>query len=225
MTSDIPTPPAVEPASPYGAVPVAAPRAPLTAREKKGAFWAGAVGFNLLALGFTLVIVPVVVAAFGAFFAYVLGQAARETEQLSTGYHVVSGLLRANDIGVVALIGLGIVVIGLGIMVAALFVSAGILRSHGTARAWPVTWTAAGIAIVAYWLVGWITAVLPQLLSTALSSGGLDETTTFVSTGIVALVLAIVVNAVIGWLAWWWMAHALRRSPAGAPVTVAQGQE
>lgn len=224
MTSEVPVA-APYSAGPSGADPVAPRRAPLGRRERRGAFWAGAVGFNLLTLGFTLVVVPIVVAAFGAFLALLFGEISRSSDELSTGYLAVRGVFASLDFGILGIIGIAVVVIGLAIMAAALFVSSGILRSHGIARAWPVTWAAAGIAIVAYWLVGWITAVLPQFLSTALSSGGLDETTTFVSTGIVALVLAIVVNAVIGWLAWWWMAHALRRSSAGVPVTDAQGQE
>ena len=34
-------------------------------------------------------------------------------------------------------------------------------------------------------------------------------------TGGVGIIVAIVVNSVIGWLAWWWMAHAMR---GAAPV-------
>jgi hypothetical protein len=32
-------------------------------------------------------------------------------------------------------------------------------------------------------------------------------------TGGIGLVLGIVLNCVIGWLAWWWMAHAMRARP------------
>lgn len=235
MTIENPPPatlqqPAAQPASPYGAAaPTPQPysarptgyraaRPPLSAREKRGAFWAGAVGFNFLTLGFLLVVVPLVIGAFGAFFALLFDQISRSGDELSTGYLVVSGVFASFDFGVLAIIGLIIVVVGLAIMIGALFASRSILRSNGVSRPWAVTWAGAGIAIVAYWVVGWIPAFALQFLSGALTVAGLDGWTNFGTTGLIGFLLAIAVNAVIGWLAWWWMAHAFR---AAAPVAAA----
>lgn len=223
---------APQPASPYGASQAApqpypgqpyaaqppmyrAARPPLSARERRGAFWAGAVGFNVLTLGFLLVAVPLVVGAFGAFFAFLFEQIARSGDELSTGFLAVRGFFASFDFGIVAIIGLVIVVVGLAIMAAALLVSRSILRSHGTARPGAVTWAGAGIAIVAYWVVGWIPTLVIQLLSSALTAAGLDGWTNLGATGLLGFLLAIAVNAVIGWLAWWWMAHAFRSTPTG----------
>ncbi|HEU4850412.1 MAG TPA: hypothetical protein VFS93_08380 [Terrimesophilobacter sp.] len=235
MTIENPPPAAPQSASPYTAQPAAAQpyggpppsyrtvRPPLSTREKRGAFWAGAVGFNVLTLGFTLVVVPLVVAAFGAFFAILFEQVARSGDELGTGFLAVRGFFASFDYGIVAIIGLVVVIVGLAIMTAALVASRSILRSHGTTRPWAVTWAGAGIAIIAYWLVGWIPTVVLQFLSGALTAAGLDGWANFGTTGLLGLLLALAVNAVIGWLAWWWMAHAFRPASAGA-VTAERAQ-
>ncbi len=226
MTSDSPTPPAAYSASPYAAAAVAPRRPPLADREKKGAFWAGAVGFNLLTLGFTLVVVPLVVGAFGALFALLFEQIARSGDELSTGFLAGRGFFASFDYGIIAIIGLIIVIVGLAIMIAALFLSKSILRSNGVPRPWAVTWAGAGIAIVAYWVVGWVPTLVLQSLSSALAAAGLDGWANFGTTGLIGFVLAIAVNAIIGWLAWWWMAHAFRATaPAGSATASTSSAE
>lgn len=221
MTIDNPTSPYGAPGpQPYAAQPPAyrVVRPSLPAREKRGAFWAGAVGFNLLTLGFLLVVVPLVIGAFGAFFALLFRQISNSGDELSTGFLAVRGFFASFDFGIIAILGLVVVVIGLAIMTAALFASRAILHANGVVRAWAVTWAGAGIAIVAYWVLGWIPTLLIQFLSGALANAGLEGWANFGTTGLIGFVLAIAVNAVIGWLAWWWMAHAFR---AAAPIAAA----
>lgn len=220
MNTETPSPAAAQqpPAQqhPTPPVPTNTARPPLSKREKRGAFWAGAVGFNLLTLGFLLVTVPLVIGAFGAFFAFLFGQVERSGDDLSTGFLAVRGIFASLDFGIIGIVGLVIALVGLVIMVVALFVSRSILRATGAARPWAITWSAFGIAIVAYWLVGWVPALAPQLLSTALNTVGLDGWGNFWTTGLLGLLLAVIVNAVIGWLTWWWMAHAFRSHTARA---------
>lgn len=230
MTIDNPPPPYGAPGpQAYTAQPPAyrAVRPPLPTREKRGAFWAGAVGFNLLTLGFMLVVVPLVIGAFGAFFALLFGQIVNSGDELSTGFLAVRGFFASFDFGIIAIIGLVVVVVvGLAIMAAALLASKAILRANGVVHAWAVTWAGAGIAIVAYWVLGWIPTLLIQFLSGALATAGLDGWANFGTTGVIGFVLAIAVNGVIGWLAWWWMAHAFRAAVpvAATPVSVASAE-
>lgn len=212
-----------------GTVPVSAyrqtRRPPLTARAKRGTFWAGAVGFNLLTLGFTFVIVPIAVALLGVFFAAIIDQISRTNDQLSTGFLAIRGFFLSLDFGLFAIIGVAVVVVGLAIMAGALLASRAILRAHRVHRPSAVTWAGAGIAIVASWFLGWIPGLIVQLLSAALSRSGLDGFATAITAGSVGLILGIAMTAVMGWLAWWWMAHAFRSAESTATGNYRNSQE
>ncbi len=206
MTNPNPTLPNSGPPAAYRAPT----RPPLGRREKRGAFWAGAVGFNLLTLGFALVIIPIVVGLFGAFFGAVIESIARSSDELSTGFLTMLSVVRSIDFGLVTIIALAVAVVGLAIMTGAIFLSRGILRSHGVNRAWPVTWAGAGIAIGATWIIGWVPSVSTQFAFGALDSMGLDSLNAAIIVGIVGAIVGIAFTGVIGWLSWWWMAHAYR---------------
>ncbi len=220
MTSETPTPTQPHIAGPYGSPSAgyATPaRPPLTKRAKKGAFWGGAVGFNVLTIGFGLVVLPILAAIVGAFFSFLFTQVERNSDYLGTGYLAVRGLFASIDFGIVVVIGVVVFLAGLAIMTGALFASKAILRSHGVHRAWAVTWAGAGIAIVASWVVGWIPGVVVQFASGLFPQGGSDGFAALAALGGFGMILGIATTAVIGWLAWWWMAHAFRPSFAASP--------
>ena len=200
-------------------------RPPLTPREKRGAFWAGAVGFNVLTIGFTLVIVPVAVALFGAFFTFLTNMIARNSDELSTGFLAMLGVMRSIDVGLVAVIGIAIVLVGLAIMAGAIFLSRSVLRSHGVNRPAAVTWAGAGVAIAATWVLGWIPGLITQFVSFPLSAMEVDGVTSGIVMGIFGVLLGVVFAGVIGWLAWWWMAHAFRPATREVPVVQTAIQE
>lgn len=194
----------------YSVQPPAPKRPPLTRREKRGAFWAGAIGFNVLTIGFTLVIVPLVAALFAAFFSFIVGSIARNAEELSTGFLTLIDTLRSIDVGLVAIVGISVVVVGLAVMTGAIFASRALLRGHGVKRYAAVTWSGAGIAIVATWVLGWIPGLITQFVSIPLSATGADGLITGIAVGSFGLILGIIFTGAVGWLSWWWMAHAFR---------------
>jgi hypothetical protein len=221
MTTETPTqevPPAATPYTSPATSYLTPARPALSRREKTGAFWAGAVGFNVLTFGFGLVVLPLIVAVFGAFFSFLFTQAARNSDNLGTGFLAARGFFDSIDFGIVMIIGVVVFFVGLAIMTGALFASTAILRSHGIKRAWAVTWSGAGIAIVASWFIGWIPAVAIQLISATTARSGLDGFAGIATAGGVGMLLGIITTAVIGWLAWWWMAHAFR--PAVTATTI-----
>jgi hypothetical protein len=191
------------------------PRPPLTPRQKSGARLAGIIGFLLLSVGFGLFSLPLAVLAFGAFFAIVLGFI-RTASQNEAGFDQFMSAFAAFDPTAWILPLVIAAVVGLVLMVLALVASARILRAHDVARPWPVTWAGAGIAIVGSWLLSGLSAVPFAILNVF---RGDDPTTSVgagIAVGVVSLVLGLVLTGVIGWLSWWWMAHALR-APATPP--------
>jgi hypothetical protein len=201
------------PASPYGQASAnrSPARPPLGKREKRGAFWAGAVGFNLLSIGFSLAAAPIAIAVFGAFVSLFANRAAQAEGPFGAGFGVVNRFFDSLDYGILAIIGLVIVVVGLGLMWAGLGASAAILKGHGTLRRWPVTWAGAGIAIVGFWVLGWIPAVLGQVVSAATIRSGGDQFAGVALQGGLVSIGTLALTTIIGWLSWWWMAHAMRR--------------
>ena len=179
------------------------PRLPLTSREKIGAGIAGAVGFLLLTLGWALFSLPIAIVVVGAVCALIFAGIQRAAgDQGPIG--VLQGFDPAAWILPLLLSGL----VGLVLIVASVFVSRVILRANGVSKPWVVTFAGAGIAIVASWIVSAILAIPVQLVG-AFSSDGVTSAPPL-ALGIVALVFGVVVTAVIGWLAWWWMAHLTR---------------
>ena len=188
-------------------------RPPLQPRQKRGAAIAGAVSFLLLSFGFALFSIPVSLLAFGAFFLAIFSfvgnlddDSNRGAEQFFRGldqFHLDQWIW---PLVVVA-------VLGLAIMIAAMFLSASILKSHAVAKPWGVTWAGAGIAIVGSWVVSGVLSVVAQVISAFAGRTVEGDWTPTLVIGGASVLLGFAASAVIGWLAWWWMAHAMR-SPA-----------
>ena len=199
--------------------PVTLKRPPLTARQKRGAAWAGIVGFNLLSLGYTMVVIPIVVGLFGAFLGFILRQMERSSSGSDPGFREFRNFFTALDLGVWLIPGIIVSVVGIIVMAVALLLSSVILKAHAVNRVWAVTWAGAGVAIVAFWFVNWFPGLLAQVTFGALSVGDLGI---WARVGIAAgiyFLLGIIVNAVIGWLAWRWMAHVFRAKTFSAEAT------
>jgi hypothetical protein len=212
------TPPVV----PAGYAPVAPRRPPLTGREKRGAVWAGIVGFNLLTLGFWIFILPFALALAGFFIVAIFGLVARSLHESDIDLDRFLGSLGNVDLTPWIVPGILVAVVGLAVMAVAIVVSRAILKGHGVNRPTAVTWSGAGVAIVAFWVLSWIPGIAVQLVSFALNAGGVDGWTNAWVSGGASVLLALVTNSVIGWLAWWWMAHAFRRATRTATTTAVQ---
>lgn len=216
-----PPPPNPYPPSPY---PNYAPRpvyAPLDRKHKRASFWAGFIGLNLLNLGGGIMLVTLLIGLFGALFA-----------GISASAEVDSGLRGFDDFVTeynLALWLLGGGVVGLILFVAGLLVSAGILRGARVRRPWAVTWAAFGVSVPVLFIVNTIASTIGQFVGyfatftsifTAAQGGSAPDETSLVTGLVVVLVfvvLSIALVGVIGWLAWWWMAHVFReRVPISA---------
>jgi hypothetical protein len=195
-----------------------AARPPLSQRQRAGAALAGAIGFLLLSLGFTLFGVPIALLLFGALFSTIIGVIARSDSAREADFQrFVDFFEQVNPTAWVLPLVL-VALLGLAIMVASLFLSARILRSHDVNKPWPVTWAGAGVAIVGSWVVSGLLGLFTQALSWGAGFDGRNEWGPAIAIGIVSMVLNLAVSAVIGWLAWWWMAHLMRSATAASTV-------
>jgi hypothetical protein len=189
-------------------------RPPLTAEAKRGTVIAGAVGFVLLGLGYAMVALPIALALIVAFISLIARWASDSSGTSNDGFdQFVSGLNLAPWIVPLVLI----VVVGVVLMIAALVVSARVLAAHHVRRPWAVTWAGAGIAIVGSWFVSGILGFITRLVVVGASWGSPSWGQGVTAFLVVSAVISLASNAAIGWLSWWWMAHAMR--PA-APVAV-----
>ena len=187
---------------------------------------AGAVAFTLS------VTIPIGIALFGAFIGTILNWAAsgrgpngggdfegrEEIQQvISDGWATYGGWLIAA------------VIAGIIIWILGYLSSLWILRGHKVHRPVAVTWSALGVAIVATFVISAVTSPLVNLTTMFTPNvdvpeglgdpGGLDalrdfDFTPFIALALVGGLIGLLVNAVIGLLSWWWMAHALRERPA-----------
>lgn len=212
----VPAQPAA-PSAPY-APPVRYVKPPLTARAKRGATIAGIVGFLMLTAGWTLGVLTLAVAVIALVGMTILSQI---TDADISGADSFKQMFEGLNASAFVLPLILVAIFGLLLMVGGLFVSAGILKSHGVTRPWAVTWAGFGIAVVASWVATGILNLIISVISALFQdSSNTFDTAFWVGAG-ATVILSIVVNAVIGWLAWWWMAHALR--PAAAPPAAAYG--
>lgn len=214
-----PHPPSPHPPSPYPPSPYPgyAPRpvyAPLDRKHKRASFWAGFFGLNLLNLGGGIVLVALLIGLFVALFAGISasaesGSGLQGFDEFATEYGLGLWLL-------------GGAVVGLLVFAAGLLVSAGILRGARVRRPWAVTWAAFGVSVPVLFIVNTIASTIGQFVGyfatftsifTAAQSGSAPDATAIVPGVVVALVfvvLSIGLVGIIGWLAWWWMAHVFR---------------
>ena len=201
-------------AQPYAARPG---RPPLTARAKRGAAIAGSVGFLLLGLGFAMASLAIGLALIGAFFALIVRAVSASNTRMGAGFEQ---LISRLDIAPWIAPLVAIVIVGIVLMVAAIVVSGLVLGAHRVRRPWAVTLAGAGVAIVASWITS---SVLSAFFSIAMGGFRWDSPSWgagFFGVLIVSAVIGLASNAVLGWLSWWWMAHAMR--PAAAIDSVSQ---
>ena len=109
--------------------------------------------------------------------------------------------------------------VGIGLVVAffaAILLSGLVLRRHEVRHPWGVTFAGAGIAIVAASLVeGFLGAIVSGVGSAFFDGNSLGPGI------IVSGVVALAINAAIGWRSRWWMAHAMRPAATEAIVSEA----
>jgi hypothetical protein len=203
-------------AEPYAPRPA---RPPLTARAKRGALLGGGLGFTLLTLGYALVAIPVAIGLLVAFFAAIIGFArGRFSDGASS-----SGGFSVSSVDLAPWFGLFVasVVVGIVLMIVAILLSGLVLRRRDVRHPWGVTFAGAGIAIVAVWIVEGFLGAIVSGMSSALfdgrSLGAGSPGAGLIAGIIVSGVVALAINAAIGWLSWWWMAHAMR--PAATEPT------
>ena len=211
-------------AEPYAPRPA---RPPLTARAKRGALLGGGLGFTLLTLGYALVAIPVAIGLFVAFFAVIIRFArGRFSDRASS-----SGGFGVSTVDLAPWFGLLVasVVVGVVLMIVAILLSGLVLRRRDVRHPWGVTFAGAGIAIVAAWIVEGFLGAIVSGMSSALFDGrspGAGSLGAELIVGIIVSgVIAIAINAALGWLSWWWMAHAMRPAATEptAPEAVAIG--
>jgi hypothetical protein len=198
----------------------------LTPRQRRGAGIAGIVGFLLATLGW-LPFVAVIVGYVFAYGVYFLGAAlggndTRFDAESETGRLAANVLgIPATSLGVVVMISLvvGIVLIALGV-----FLSSLILKRHGVARPGGVTWLGLLLAIVGSWIFDGILSFVVYLVA---AGGDVGKGPVAPGGGLTVLyfVIAVAIQVLLGWLCWWWMAHAFRRplapyDPQSPPETV-----
>lgn len=212
------------------------PRPPLAPRQRRGAMLAGAVGFSLMSLGFALVAIPLAIALFGAFFSTLFSWAATNNpDDIS-----IDGGVPPEDFerfiadawSMFLPWMIGLVILGILLWVLGYLASLGILRSHRVNRPVAVTWSALGVAIVGSWALSALSSPISGLFNLWTpdigtpeigSPGGVPDLTgfdvaPFVGIGVGFLLLSVLLNAGIGLLSWWWMAHAFRERQE-QPVT------
>lgn len=200
------------------------PKPPLDARQKSGARLAGILGFLLLNLGATLFLVPIVVMLFGALVGFIFKTISTGMAGTDENFPAWESFFYELNLSVIVPILVAVVLLGLVIMVAALFLSVRILRTHGLAKAWPITWAGAGIGLVANTIV--VNGISLPFTFFPLDIDGSNVTAASnIVIGIVGLLIVGIATAVVGWLSWWLMAHAMRpaatsgSAPAQGPAT------
>src|SRR5690606_18086065 len=186
---------------------------PLTPKLKRAASVAGAVSFTVMSLGWGLLSTAVGIGLFAGFFAWVVGLVTAWGEGRNADYFRLMDFIETINPTAWILPLVLAALVGIGLWVWSVFISRGMLAKAGHPSPWGVTWAGAGIAVAASWFVSWIAWLPLQFVSLiapdAYNSWESGVTITIVL-AIVSFVLNLVISAVIGWLSWWWMAHALR---------------
>ncbi|GHD44598.1 DUF2062 domain-containing protein [Mycetocola manganoxydans] len=226
--------------------PPVPPRPPLGARQKRGAMLAGAVSFTLMSIGFALAVIPLIVAAFGAFFGALFSSVARNNpDDFSLNGEVgqdVTDQFIADAWSMALPWLIGSFILGVILWILGYLSSIWILRGRQVNRPVAVTWSGLGVAVAASWLASALSApfsglfgMFPSGFDTDQDFSGPDsipglenvDFTPLIGLGVLFVLLGLLVNAAIGLLSWWWMAHAFRERPAGAvdsstaPTTIA----
>jgi hypothetical protein len=183
----------------------------LTPEARRGATIAGSIGFVLLTIGYGMVAVPLSILLFSA----VLAIARSRGGQLPNGRPFNQGELPNLVVPQGWTVPLVIIsIVGLLVMAAAILVSWRILRAHAVRHPAGVTFAGAGIGIVGSLVVQGILSGFIGAITSLSGTQGTPFGSAFWIAAVPATLLTLAISAVIGWLSWWWMAHAMR--PAGA---------
>jgi hypothetical protein len=202
------------------AIPAGATVKPkLSGGQRVTAALAGILGFLLHSIGWALIVVALALGSIVNFIAVAIRNTGSSTSSEAAA-RVFRQLSNAVNIGIAPLVIAG--VIGAVLWVLALFISRGILRRGGHHRPWAVTWAGLGIAVLMSWVLGAIGAVVVWIVvqvqiaqaTRGLANGSVPKVRQalqpLVDTATVSAIAWLVLAAVIGWIAWSWMAHALR---------------
>jgi hypothetical protein len=183
----------------------------LTPEARRGATIAGSVGLVLLSIGYGMVAVPLSI----LFFSAVLAIARSRGGQLPDGRPFNQGELPNVVVPQGWTVPLVIIsLVGLLVMVAAILVSWRILRAHAVRHAAGVTFAGAGIAVLGSLVVQGILSSFIGAVTSISGAQGAPFGPLFWLAVVPGTLVTLAISAVIGWLSWWWMAHAMR--PASA---------
>lgn len=200
----------------YAAAPK---KPPLEPKLKRAASVAGAVSFTVMSIGWGLLSTAAGIGLFAGFFAWVLSIVTASGQGRDADYFRMMDIIESINPAAWVIPLVIAAIVGIALWVASLFISRGMLARSGHPSPWGVTWAGAGIAIAASWFVSWI-AWLPMqffgfIAPDAFTSfeSGLTVTIVLVA---VSLLLNVIMTVTLGWLAWWWMAHAMRPATQAA---------
>jgi hypothetical protein len=200
----------------YGIAPK---KPPLTKELKRAASVAGAVSFTVMSIGWWLASTAVGIGLFAGFFVWVFGLIGASGEGRDADYFRLMDVIEAINPGAWVIPLVIATLVGVGLWVWSLFISRGMLAKAGHPSPWGVTWAGTGIAIAASWIVSWV-AWLPLQAMSFMTPNFFDSWESGLVMALVlggaSLLLGLVVTVGLGWLAWWWMAHAMR--PATQPA-------
>jgi amino acid transporter len=188
----------------------------LTKRQRKGAATAGIVGFVIASAGWLSIVL-----VFGAYVVSFVGYLLSVFFSSDDPYgmppydvrvHAAQLMgFRASDLVPVTVGGciVGAVFIALGLLV-----SIRILTRHAVDHAVGVTWLGFGLSIIGSWILdGMVLGVTLLFAATTSGDFGNDPLPPIVGPAVLGFLTAIAIPALLGWLCWWGMAHALRRRP------------
>jgi quinol-cytochrome oxidoreductase complex cytochrome b subunit len=195
-------------------------RPPLTRRQKNGAAIAGAVGFAVLNIGLFPAGVLLVLGVFSSgaiLFESFFSDTVKPGDVGGLITQVIAGEFHVSDASVPSIIVISCIV-GAILVIGSIVVSIQVLRRHGVAHPAGVTWAGIAIAGVVHQEIVDIALFIGAASSTAV--GGPE----FSSLGfaVVSFAAVVILDALLGWLAWWWMAHAMRSR--AVPVVAAAPQ-
>ncbi|GAB3399797.1 hypothetical protein GCM10027515_06720 [Schumannella luteola] len=192
------------------------PKPPLTRERKRAARHAGMLGFGAITLGWNLLSV-------GAVALMLLGLiywAATSSGDVST-FTTLAHYFDRQTGGMLMPLSIAFVVVGLILWVGGVVVSRLLLKRAGFPRPGGITWAGIGLGVGAsviviqptIWGIVQAVAAIPySAIDSGAASSSLDPG--FVGRGLLTLgiyvLIVVAISVVVGWLCWWWMAHAMR---------------
>lgn len=187
------------------------PKPPLSARARRGSWFAGGVSFSVLSLGWTLLLSALAVSLIGGLLVWIAGLI-RVGGPNDADDRAFAEFFESVDLGAWLPLLIAGALVGLALMVLAFFLSRWILTAHDVSQPWAVTWAAAGIAVAASWVLNTIFSIGLQFLAT-FASGNPEPMAAGVGFAVAGVAVVILGTVAIGIFSWWWMAHVLRPRP------------